>query len=53
MKYLFLAALLMLVTASFATYWSYPDRRSELPVIYWVTDPNPHARSRCGCSTTG
>jgi multiple sugar transport system substrate-binding protein len=41
MKYLFLVALLTLLTASVATYWSYPDRRSNLPVIYWVTDPNP------------
>jgi multiple sugar transport system substrate-binding protein len=41
MKHVFLVALLLLVTASFATYWSYPDRRSDLPVIYWGTDPNP------------
>lgn len=46
MKHLFLIALLILVTASFATYWSYPERTTELPVLYWVTDPNPARREQ-------
>jgi multiple sugar transport system substrate-binding protein len=41
MKYLFLVILAVLVAASLGTTLSLPDARSEVPVIYWVTDPNP------------
>ncbi len=41
MKYVFLACLLALLTASGLTYLSLPNVRNEVPVIYWVTDSNP------------
>lgn len=41
MKYLFLILLVILTGLSIGTYASYPDNTSEVPVIYWVTDPNP------------
>lgn len=45
MKYLFATIAVILLLASAAIYASYPDLRSDVPVIYWVTDPNP-ARER-------
>ncbi|MEM6553510.1 MAG: ABC transporter substrate-binding protein [Planctomycetota bacterium] len=41
MKILFGVILTVLVATSLGTYLSYPDARSEVPVIYWVTDRNP------------
>ncbi|MBN1555213.1 MAG: carbohydrate ABC transporter substrate-binding protein [Phycisphaerae bacterium] len=41
MKYLFLAMLLVLLAATALTIWMSPDMQSEIPVLYWVTDPNP------------
>lgn len=41
MKILFMAIALLLAGASIGIYGSYPELHSELPVIYWVTDPNP------------
>jgi len=40
-KHLFLAVFVGLVGASLATWLSMPGMRSDVPVIYWVTDPNP------------
>lgn len=41
MKYLFLSILAVLLVASFVTYRMTPGARSDVPVLYWVTDPNP------------
>ncbi|MEX0652767.1 MAG: ABC transporter substrate-binding protein [Phycisphaeraceae bacterium] len=41
MKYLFAILAALLLMASAVIYASYPDLRSEVPVIYWVTDRNP------------
>lgn len=41
MKTLFAIVGLTLTGASAGLWWSFPDRRSEVPAIYWVTDPNP------------
>ncbi|MBT3377873.1 MAG: extracellular solute-binding protein [Lentisphaerae bacterium] len=41
MKYLFLACLGILIAASLFTHSINPETQSELPVLYWVTDPNP------------
>lgn len=41
MKHLFLAILVVLVVASVITYRMLPEARSDVPVLYWVTDPNP------------
>lgn len=41
MKYVFLIILTLLLAASLGTALIAPDARSEVPVIYWVTDPNP------------
>ncbi len=41
MKYLFAVIVLVLACMAVGTYWSYPDMRSEVPVLYWVTDANP------------
>ena len=41
MKYLFAIVAALLVASSFAIYSSFPDIQTEIPVIYWVTDPNP------------
>ncbi|MEX0742578.1 MAG: extracellular solute-binding protein, partial [Phycisphaeraceae bacterium] len=41
MKYLFATMAGLLLLVSVAIYASYPDLRSDVPVIYWVTDPNP------------
>ncbi|MEM1211972.1 MAG: extracellular solute-binding protein [Planctomycetota bacterium] len=41
MKILFGVILVILLGASAGTYLLYPDTRSEVPVIYWVTDRNP------------
>ena len=41
MKYLFGAILLLLIFASVGQYMATPEASSELPILYWVTDPNP------------
>ena len=41
MKRLFLICFLALAAAGTATWLTEPDMRSEVPVIYWATDPNP------------
>ncbi|MEM6332030.1 MAG: extracellular solute-binding protein [Planctomycetota bacterium] len=41
MKFLFSIVGLSLVLSSVGLWWSFPDRGSEVPVIYWVTDRNP------------
>ncbi len=41
MKYLFLIIALLLAVASVGIFASFPDVQTDLPVIYWVTDPNP------------
>ena len=41
MKYLFMCIFALLGLASFGTWYYSPDTYSDVPVIYWVTDPNP------------
>ncbi len=41
MKYLFAVILLILIGFSMLVGLSMPDSRSDVPVIYWVTDANP------------
>jgi len=41
MKYLFLAIAVVLVVLAVGTYLSFPDVRTDRPVVYWVTDRNP------------
>ena len=41
MKYLFVIIALLLATASVGTYLSLPGVNSVIPIVYWVTDPNP------------
>ncbi|MCP4644836.1 MAG: carbohydrate ABC transporter substrate-binding protein [bacterium] len=41
MKYLFAVVLAVLIVLSVGTYLSFPSARTEVPILYWVTDPNP------------
>jgi len=41
MKYVFLGCFFALVAAGAATWITEPAMQSEVPVIYWSTDPNP------------
>lgn len=41
MKYLFGICFLCLVLASIITYRLMPESQSKVPILYWVTDPNP------------
>lgn len=41
MKYLFAAILLILIAAAAVTAWMMPESRTDVPVLYWVTDANP------------
>lgn len=41
MKYVFLIGFLVLVAAGAATVMTEPSLRSDVPVLYWVTDRNP------------
>ncbi|MFL2542591.1 MAG: hypothetical protein ACJ0UT_11600 [Candidatus Latescibacterota bacterium] len=41
MKRLFLICFLTLSAAGAATWMTEPDMGSDVPVIYWATDPNP------------
>src|ERR1700712_2817554 len=41
MKTVFAVIAVLLCAAAAGTYISYPDVRSEVPVLYWVTDINP------------
>jgi multiple sugar transport system substrate-binding protein len=41
MKHLFLLTLLVLAASTIGTVRHMPEQQSEVPVIYWVTDPNP------------
>ena len=40
MKYLFLIIALLLGVLSVGTYLSFPGIKSDVPVIYWMTDRN-------------
>ncbi|MDX1683164.1 MAG: hypothetical protein R3336_08590, partial [Phycisphaeraceae bacterium] len=48
MKYLFAVIALLLVVASVIVAWSMPSAQTEIPVIYWVTDPNPARVEQAG-----
>lgn len=41
MKHLFLAVSAVLALTSVLVYHSFPDQASDVPVVYWMTDPNP------------
>lgn len=41
MKYVFAAVAAVLILSSLLLHASFPDVRSDVPVIYWVTDNNP------------
>ncbi|MEO0605088.1 MAG: ABC transporter substrate-binding protein, partial [Myxococcota bacterium] len=41
MKYIFLASFVLLLGAGVVTTVTEPDLRSDVPVLYWVTDRNP------------
>ena len=41
MKYIFGFCLLGLILASGVTYKLMPDIQNKVPILYWVTDPNP------------
>lgn len=41
MRYVFLISFLMLCAISLTWAWLMPEQRSDLPVLYWVTDANP------------
>ncbi|HEX7010912.1 MAG TPA: extracellular solute-binding protein [Phycisphaeraceae bacterium] len=41
MKRIFLGILVLLALASVGTVLSLPEARSPVPILYWVTDPNP------------
>lgn len=41
MKYLFICLVTILVAASIFTYSLNPATRSDVPILYWVTDSNP------------
>ena len=41
MKYVLISCFCLLVAASVGTNLSQPQAQSKVPVIYWVTDPNP------------
>jgi len=41
MKYFFVVCLGVLIAASVFTHSISPETQSEIPVLYWVTDPNP------------
>lgn len=41
MKYLFMCIFALLACASVATWHMLPASQFDVPVIYWVTDPNP------------
>ncbi len=41
MRILFVICALLLLVAGALTYWTQPEKQSEVPVIYWVIDPAP------------
>lgn len=41
MKVMFSITALALSVLGLLTLWSYPTRESKVPVLYWITDPNP------------
>lgn len=41
MKYIFMSAAVLLVAMAAATVMTEPDLKSDVPVLYWVTDANP------------
>ncbi len=41
MKYVFAIVFALLIAASVVTSWFAPEKQTDLPVLYWVTDPNP------------
>jgi len=41
MKYIFISVFLLLVVASVIILQSAPKAQSDIPILYWVTDPNP------------
>ncbi|MFW6060146.1 MAG: ABC transporter substrate-binding protein [Phycisphaeraceae bacterium] len=46
MKFLFVILGAALALAGLGTYLSYPNVQSDVPVLYWVTDPNPARREQ-------
>lgn len=46
MKYVFMAAFVLLVLASAATHFAIQKNSGEVPVLYWVTDDNPARREQ-------
>lgn len=46
MKYLFIGVLGLLIAGSVVTAWLTPQVRSDVPVLYWVTDYNPARRQQ-------
>lgn len=41
MRPVFTVLFLLLVVLSFATWWSLPEKQSDKPILYWVTDMHP------------
>lgn len=41
MKYIFCSCLIVLIAASVVTALMSPEAQTSVPVLYWVTDPNP------------
>ena len=41
MKYLLVSVALVLSGMAIITWWSFPDTRNALPVVYWTTGANP------------
>jgi multiple sugar transport system substrate-binding protein len=41
MRPMFTVILLLLVGLSLATWWSIPEKQSDKPILYWVTDLHP------------
>ena len=46
MQRLFAAILLTLLIASGYVYFSIPTNRTDVPVLYWVTDPAPERQDQ-------
>lgn len=46
MRYLFVVILAVLSLASMLTWWTAPDQQSEVPTLYWITDPHPGRKNQ-------
>ncbi|QQE11023.1 carbohydrate ABC transporter substrate-binding protein [Planctomycetota bacterium] len=51
MKYIFLIVAVVLGILSGITYMRFPDQNTDVPVIYWVTDPNPARKEQIAAFT--